>query len=82
MKKVFRFFTIPLIFFAVMNVLPVSGQAPPPPSHSRNGNQTSPGGGTGCPLDRTQGILIAVALSLAYGGFALYMRGRKEKEQK
>jgi len=62
--------------FTLVAVLPVSGQAPPPPAHGQNGNQTSPGG-TGCPLDRTQGVMLALVLSLGYAGFALYQRGRK-----
>ena len=65
-------------FFTLVMVLPASGQAPPPPAHGQNGNQTAPGGGTGCPLDRTQGIMLALVLSLGYAGFALYQRGKKE----
>lgn len=63
--------------FTLVAVLPVSGQAPPPPAHGQNGNQTSPGG-TGCPLDRTQGVMLALVLSLGYAGFALFQRGSKE----
>ena len=55
----------------------VNAQAPPPPAHGQNGNQVSPGG-TGCPIDRTDGIIIALVISLAYGGFALYQKGRKQ----
>ena len=66
-------------FFTLVTVLPVSGQAPPPPAHSQNGNQASPGG-TGCPLDRTQGIMLALVLSLGYAGFALYQRGKRSNE--
>jgi hypothetical protein len=77
MKKNFRLIMALASLFTLVTVLPVSGQAPPPPSHSQNGNQASPGG-TGCPLDRTQGIMLALVLSLGYAGFALYQRGRKE----
>jgi hypothetical protein len=77
MKKQFRLLMALASLFTLVMVLPASGQAPPPPEHSQNGNQTSPGG-TGCPLDRTQGIMLALVLSLGYAGFALYRRGQKE----
>jgi hypothetical protein len=77
MKKHFRLLMVLATLFTLVMVLPASGQAPPPPAHGQNGNQTSPGG-TGCPLDRTQGIMLALVLSLGYAGFALYQRGRKE----
>ncbi len=77
MKKQFRLLMVLAAFFTLVMVLPASGQAPPPPAHNQNGNQ--PGGGaTGCPLDRTQGILMALVLSLGYAGFALYQRDKKE----
>lgn len=77
MKKHFRLLMVLATLFTMVMVLPASGQAPPPPAHGQNGNQASPGG-TGCPLDRTQGIMLALVLSLGYAGFALYQRGRKE----
>ena len=79
MKKQFRLLMVLVAFFTLITVLPVSAQAPPPPAHGQNGNQTSPNGGaTGCPLDRTQGIMLALVFSLGYAGFALYRRGKKE----
>jgi hypothetical protein len=71
MKKNIRLFLALASLFTLVMVFPASGQAPPPPSHSQNGNQTSPGG-TGCPIDQTKGILLALIASLGYGGFALY----------
>jgi len=79
MKKHLRLLMVFATLFTLVMVLPASGQAPPPPSHSQNGNQASPGG-TGCPLDRTQGIMLALVLSLGYAGFALYRRGKQSKE--
>jgi len=78
MKKNLRLMIALSALFTMVTFLPVSGQAPPPPAHGLNGNQTSPGGATGCPLDRTQGIMLALVLSLGYAGFALYQRGKKE----
>ena len=78
MKKQFKLLMVLAVFFTLIAVLPASGQAPPPPTHSQNGNQASPGG-TGCPLDRTEGIVLALVLSLGYAGFALYQNARKEK---
>ena len=78
MKKNLKLMIALLALFTMVTVLPVSGQAPPPPAHGQNGNQTAPGSGTGCPLDRTQGIMLALVLSLGYAGFALYQRGKKE----
>jgi hypothetical protein len=80
MKKNLRLIMVLASLFTLVAVLPVSGQAPPPPAHGQNGNQTSPGG-TGCPLDRTQGIMLALVLSLGYAGFALYQRGHKETKK-
>ena len=77
MKTHLRKLFVLAFLFTLISVLPVSGQAPPPPAHGQNGNQVSPGG-TGCPLDRTQGIMIALVLSLGYAGFALYSRNKKE----
>jgi hypothetical protein len=75
MKKQFRLLMVLATLFTLVMVLPARGQdaPPPPPAHSANGNQ-----GTGCPLDRTQGIMLALVLSLGYAGFALYQRGKKE----
>ena len=81
MKKQLRLMMVLVSLFTMVSVLPVSGQAPPPPGHGQNGNQASPGSGaTGCPLDRRQGIVLAMVLSLGYAGFALYLRSKKEKE--
>jgi hypothetical protein len=76
MKKQLRLIMALATLFTLVTVLPVSGQAPPPPSHSQNGNQASPGG-TGCPLDRTQGVMLALVLSLGYAGIMLYKRSSK-----
>ena len=77
MKKQFRLLMGLATFFTLVMVLPALGQAPPPPGHGQNGNQASPGG-TGCPLDRTKGMLLTLAFSLGYAGFAFYLRSRKE----
>ena len=77
MKKHIRLLMVLATLFTLVMVLPASGQAPPPPAHGQNGNQAG-GGATGCPLDRTQGIMLALVLSLGYAGFALYQRGKKE----
>lgn len=79
MKKNLTLIAVLASMFTLVTVIPVSGQAPPPPSHSQNGNQASPGG-TGCPLDRTQSIMLAMVLSLGYAGFALYQRERKAQK--
>ena len=79
MKKYFRSIIALISLFTLVMVVPASGQAPPPPAHGQNGNQTSPGG-TGCPIDQTQGIILALVFSLGYGGLALYQRNRKESE--
>jgi hypothetical protein len=78
MKKQYRLLMVLATLFILVLVLPVRGQdtPPPPPAHGLDGNQ-----GTGCPLDRPQGILLAVILSLGYAGFALYQRGSKEIEK-
>jgi hypothetical protein len=77
MRKLLKLFMPLALVFTLWSSVSVLGQAPPPPAHSQNGNQVSPGG-TGCPIDRTDGIVIALVISLCYGGFALYRRGRKE----
>jgi hypothetical protein len=79
MKRNFRLIMALLSMFMLLTVLPAMSQAPPPPSHSQNGNQTSPGG-TGCPVDRTEGILFALACSLGYAGFVLFLRGKRNSE--
>ena len=79
MKKYLRLFMVLATFFTLVMVLPASGQAPPPPAHGLNGNQTSPGG-TGCPIDRTEGIVLALLISLGYAGFMLYQRGKNKNE--
>ena len=78
MKKQIKLLMILAAFFTLVTVLPVSGQAPPPPAHSQNGNQASPGG-TGCPIDRADGIAFALICTLAYAGFILYHRGKNKK---
>ena len=80
MKKQFRLLMGIATLFTLVMVLPASGQAPPPPAHGQNGNQTSPGSATGCPIDRTDGIVFALFISLAYAGFMLYKRGEKKSE--
>jgi hypothetical protein len=77
MKKFVKQFILLASFVTLVSLS--FGQAPPPPSHSQNGNQASPGG-TGCPIDRTDGIIMTLVLSFAYAGFALYKRGKEKKE--
>lgn len=80
MKKFMPFcFILTLFLFTIISGVDVSGQAPPPPAHSLGGNQASPGG-TGCPIDRTDGIVFALIVSLAYAGFAVYKRSKKNRE--
>jgi hypothetical protein len=76
MKKPLRLLMALVSIFTLVTVTQVNGQAPPPPSHSQNGNQASPGG-TGCPVDNTGGIILAMIISLAYAGFILYERSKK-----
>jgi hypothetical protein len=81
MKKRYPLFALiatSLLWISSISVR-ADGPAPPPPGHSLNGNQASPGG-TGCPIDRTQGIFLAMALCLGYGGIFLYNKGRKSEE--
>jgi hypothetical protein len=80
MKNMLRSTLVVILFLSSVMTINVSGQAPPPPSHSQNGNQASPGG-TGCPIDRTEGLLVALAIGLCYGGFTLYMRNKKANAQ-
>jgi hypothetical protein len=79
MKKVIQQSITLIALLILTSVLPASGQAPPPPDHAQNGNQTSPGG-TGCPIDKTEGLIIALVFSLGYCGFTLFRQGRAEKE--
>ena len=79
MKKQIHF----MIFFVLLFIFIVTLSAradgpvapPPPPEHSMNGNQ-----GTGCPIDRQDGILIALCITLGYAGFVLYHRGKIRKD--
>ena len=80
MKQQFRLLVVIASFFTLVMVLPASGQAPPPPAHGQNGNQTSPGGGTGCPLDQKTGIFFTLLTCLGYAGFMLYSRSIKKTE--
>jgi hypothetical protein len=79
MKRSVTIFLISAVLFILSMVSVSFGQAPPPPSHSQNGNQASPGG-TGCPIDRSDGITIALVVSLGYAGYFLYRRGKKNEE--
>lgn len=76
MKKTLRLLIAFVSLCTLVMVTQVNGQAPPPPSHSQNGNQASPGG-TGCPVDNTNGIILTLVISLAYAGFILYERSKK-----
>jgi hypothetical protein len=80
-KKHFRLLVASLALLAFTATLPVFAQAPPPPSHSQLGNQSSPSG-TGCKLDRRQSIMLALVLGLGYAGLALYNRGKKREIKK
>ena len=83
MKNKLPFLILFIMLFTVGLINPVIGDgpgpAPPPPGHSLNGNQASPGG-TGCPIDRQDGILVALLVSLGFAGFVLYRRGNVEKD--
>ena len=79
MKKNLMILVVLVVFSTVCLVHQGFSQAPPPPAHGQNGNQISPGG-TGCTIDRTDGILFALAISLCYAGLALYLRGRKKEK--
>ena len=81
MKKQFRLFAGIASFFTLVMVLPAIGQAPPPPSHGQNGNQTRPGSGTGCPVDQTNGIVFTFLACIGYAGFMLYSRSNKKVER-
>jgi hypothetical protein len=82
MKKHLRLLILLLAIFITGLTTPVfaddPGLPPPPPQHAMNGNQASPGG-TGCPIDRQDGIMIAIVVTLAYAGFVLYRRGKLGK---
>jgi hypothetical protein len=58
-------------------VVPVIGQAPPPPAHGQDGNQASPAG-TGCPLDQQKNIAMSLFICLGYAGLVLYRRSKTE----
>lgn len=73
-----RILPLMVLCFFMMLFSASLGQAPPPPAHSQYGNQVSPGG-SGCPIDRTDGIVLTLALTLAFAGFKLYQKGRKIK---
>jgi hypothetical protein len=77
MKKQIRLLIALAAIFTLVSVIPANGQAPPPPAHGQNGNQLSPGG-TGCPLDRTNGIAMMMVIALGYAGFALIQRGKNK----
>ena len=75
-----RFF-LPLI--ACFSMMISSGsfcqEPPPPPAHSQTGNQ--PGtGGTGCPIDRTDGIILTLLTALSYAGVILYQKGKQKSK--
>lgn len=76
-RQISRLFIAIFVLFFSFQVMADEPGPPPPPGHARNGNQVSPGG-TGCPLDRKQGLVLSLALSLAYAGFVLYRRGSRE----
>jgi len=44
---------------------------PPRPPHAIKNEKA-----TGCPLDQTQNIILALTLSLGFAGFTLYKRGK------
>jgi hypothetical protein len=77
MRKQFQSLVFLLAFFTLGILQPAfaDGPAPPPPGHSLNGNQASPGG-TGCPIDRKDGIIVVLLITLGYAGFILYRRGK------
>ena len=70
-------FVTTFLFIATL-AAKAEGPAPPPPGHSLNGNQASPGG-TGCPIDRQSGLIVALLSTLGYAGFVLYRRGSEVK---
>ena len=70
-------FTAILVMFTTVQTKADEPGPPPPPGHAQNGNQRSPGG-TGCPLDRKQGLVLSLALSLVYAGFVLYRRSLRQ----
>ncbi len=70
---------VALFTLCLINPAIGDGPAPPPPGHSLNGNQASPGG-TSCPIDRNDGILVTLFVILSYAGFALYHRSNLEKD--
>lgn len=79
-KLCFLTFFVLMFLFTSLNAVMADGPAPPPPNHAQNGNQASPGG-TGCPIDRTQGIILATVLSLGYAGFVLFRKGQSARKK-
>ena len=79
MKKQLIILILFITLFTVGLINPAIGDGPiappPPPEHSMNGNQ-----GTGCPIDRQDGILIVLFMALGYAGFILYNRGKLDKD--
>lgn len=70
---------VSLLFGGFTRVVLADGPPPPPPGHSQNGNQTSPGG-TGCPVDTDEGMILVSIASLTYAGFCLIKRCNKLRE--
>jgi hypothetical protein len=81
MKKQYYFLILFILLFIVGLINPAIADdpatPPPPPGHSLNGNQ-----GTGCPIDRQDGIFIVLVLTLGYAGFILYKRGNLRKDSR
>ena len=77
MRTRYTALVILVMLISVCFVSPAAGDGPPPPppNHSMNGNQMSPGG-TGCPIDRTGGIVTALIVCLGYAGFSLIKKGK------
>jgi len=67
MKKHLRLVIALATFVTVVMVHPTSGQAPLPPAHGQNGDQTSPVG-TRCPLEHSHELMPVLILSLGYFG--------------
>ena len=73
----YRFFLLLVVCFSMMiSSVSYSQDPPPPPSHGQTGNQPS-AGGTGCPIDRTEGIIFTLVIALSFAGFVLYRKGRQ-----
>ena len=81
MKKQLTLMILFVWLFLFVSVMPARADGPsppPPPGHAQNGNQAGQGA-TGCPIDRTQGIIMALAICLAYAGFTLFKRGQSKE---